>query len=142
MCLIETVNISYHSMTSGIYCQARQSFGTCQKYHTWPSTYTEIPSVPGFKIPSVPQSKNIILTFFKSSFLHMSFLCKEKSIPLQLFKKILFIYLREREHKQGKQQRGRRGRERISQADSMLSAEPDMGLDLTTRMETKSWLLN
>ena len=72
----------------------------------------------------------------------MSFLCKEKSIPLQLFKKILFIYLREREHKQGKQQRGRRGRERISQADSMLSAEPDMGLDLTTRMETKSWLLN
>ena len=40
------------------------------------------------------------------------------------FFKILFIYLREREHKQGWEEKGAEG-----EADSPLSREPDEGLD-------------
>ena len=47
-----------------------------------------------------------------------------------LFFKDLFVYFRERESMVG---RGRgRGREKESQKDSLLSVEPNMGLDPTT----------
>jgi len=49
--------------------------------------------------------------------------------PTFFFKSFYFIYLREREHEQGE---GQRERETESLADSVLSMEPDMGLDPTT----------
>ena len=46
---------------------------------------------------------------------------------MQLFKKILFIYLIEKERKQGEQQAEGEG-----EGDSLLSREPNAGLDPRT----------
>ena len=43
-----------------------------------------------------------------------------------------YLFARERERERGHKWEGQRERERDSQADSMLSMEPHMGLDLTT----------
>ena len=48
-----------------------------------------------------------------------------------LFKKVLFIYLREKEWRCGEREL-RRGAKGAGQADSMLSTEPDAGLDPMT----------
>ena len=50
---------------------------------------------------------------------------------LNLFKKVLFIYLREKEWRCGEREL-RRGAKGAGQADSMLSTEPDAGLDPMT----------
>ena len=49
-------------------------------------------------------------------------------VTILVFLKKLFVYMREREHKQEK---GQREKEREkSQAESALRAKPDMGLDV------------
>lgn len=51
---------------------------------------------------------------------------------LYFFKNILFIFKKEGETDRQQEREGQRERERGSQANSMLSVEPDQGLDPRT----------